>query len=817
MTRWLRHAIPWVGFIAAGGFPTVLWAQPSYITQWGAFGGSPGQFASPVGVATDPSGNVYVADSDNHRIQKFTGAGVYLAQWGAHGSGNGQFDTPFGVTVDAAGSVYVADRGNNRIQKFTSNGDYLGQWGSHGTGSGQFDDPLGVASDAASNVYVVERASNRVQKFTSTGGYLTQWGSFGTLAGQFRFPQSLAVDAVGNVYVADWLNHRVQKFTGTGAYVTQWGAFGSLDGQFKYPVGIAIAANGDVFVSDTENARVQQFNTAGAHLVSFGTTGSDQGQFNLPRGVTTDAAGSVYIADTNNHRIQKFGDIDIDGDAIPDVWETLGIPIAGGGTYPIPGASPLHKDLYVEVDAVVGHAPSFIDLQRVVDAFAASPVTNPDATTGIRLHVVGPGCDPCVSDANIPAQAWPNPPWPEVHAIKDSFYGTAVERAQGNWLAIREARAEAIRYCVFGIQFTPEGASGLAEGVGLDFVVTLGGWESNVSGDMRVGTFMHELGHSLGLSHGGYDDVNYKPNYFSVMNYMWQMPITVGVAREDLERYRSSWRLNYMTEPTPSDHTNPPLSPLIEAGLSELNGIGGDPSRFVPIGPPRGLFRKRLELVRMGGPVDWDGSGTLSSALVPRDINFTGYAPNLNPSPDENLTPRDDWRTLSYAVSEDPPAAPLLINVLETAEMSPAIYDSLSRLEFDCNDNGVADHEEIAASQIEDANGNGIPDPCEALAMLTAVSGPPALPLKLAILPDPGGAVHAIHFTLPEDARTTLRVFDVSGRVVATLMNGDATRGEHRIVWDGLDDGGGRVRSGVYLIRLQSGGYQASGRALVLR
>jgi sugar lactone lactonase YvrE len=116
-------------------------------------------------VATDAAGNVYVADQNNNRIQKFTGADTYLGQWGSYGSGDGQFHNPTGVTTDASGDVYVADYGNDRIQKFTGSGAYLAQWGSLGNGNGQFNFPAGVTTDAAGNVYVADYGNNRIQKF----------------------------------------------------------------------------------------------------------------------------------------------------------------------------------------------------------------------------------------------------------------------------------------------------------------------------------------------------------------------------------------------------------------------------------------------------------------------------------------------------------------------------------------------------------------------------------------------------------------------------------------------------------------------------
>jgi len=93
--------------------------------SWGSAGSDAGQFDEPSGLAVDSGGNVYVADENNHRIQKFTSAGVFITQWGVYGSGDGQFDEPSGVAVDSDGNVYVADEGNDRVQKFTPAGVFV--------------------------------------------------------------------------------------------------------------------------------------------------------------------------------------------------------------------------------------------------------------------------------------------------------------------------------------------------------------------------------------------------------------------------------------------------------------------------------------------------------------------------------------------------------------------------------------------------------------------------------------------------------------------------------------------------------------------
>jgi hypothetical protein len=154
-----------------------------------------------------------VADSNNHRIQKFDSNGTFLAKWGSEGSGDGQFNWPAGVWVDNSGNVYVADYNNHRIQKFDTYGAFLAKWGSEGGGDGEFKNPTGVWVDDSGNVYVAERGNHRIQKFDPNGTFLAKWGSQGSGDGQFDGPVGVAVDSSGNVYVTDTGNSRIQKFS----------------------------------------------------------------------------------------------------------------------------------------------------------------------------------------------------------------------------------------------------------------------------------------------------------------------------------------------------------------------------------------------------------------------------------------------------------------------------------------------------------------------------------------------------------------------------------------------------------------------------
>ena len=165
-------------------------------------------------------GNVFVADENNNRVQKFTGDGVFLTKWGSVGTMDAEFIGPFGVAVGGSGNVFVADGGNNRVQKFNGDGVWLATFG-----NAPFSFPTGVAVDASGDVFIVDRPLDRVREFTGAGvvgagreggfpTFVTEWGGTGTSGnGEFNHPSGIAVDRNGNVFVADTDNNRIQKFS----------------------------------------------------------------------------------------------------------------------------------------------------------------------------------------------------------------------------------------------------------------------------------------------------------------------------------------------------------------------------------------------------------------------------------------------------------------------------------------------------------------------------------------------------------------------------------------------------------------------------
>ena len=282
----------------------------TFLAKWGglAAGAGTSQFNFPNDVALDASGNIYVVDLSNNRIQKFNSSTEYVTQWGFSGTGEGGFSSPQGLAVDASGNVYVADTGHSLIQKFTSTGGYTLQWGGLGSGNNQLNAPRGVAVDAEGNVYVVDYGNTRIMKYNSTGTYMTKWDGSGTTGNlQLNSPIGIAVDGSGKVFVVDSGNSRILKFTSTGVFITQWGSSGSEDSQFSVPQGVAVDASGNIYVVDGGNNRIQKFSSVGITLMAkWGSSGTDNGKFSSARGIAVDASGKVYVADSGNHRIQKF-------------------------------------------------------------------------------------------------------------------------------------------------------------------------------------------------------------------------------------------------------------------------------------------------------------------------------------------------------------------------------------------------------------------------------------------------------------------------------------------------------------------------------
>lgn len=313
----------------------------------GLSGGGGGELRGAAGITTDQSGNVYVADSSNARIDEFSASGAFVKTFGKHvdlttggdvctaasgdtcqagtkGGAAGRLRGPADVAVGGSGNVYVADELNQRVDVFSSasgvfveafgknvdqttgadvctaaSGDAC-QSGSPGGAADQFVSPSGIATSGG-NVYVADSGNQRIDEFTTTGAFVKTWGwgvrdgannfegctnacqagSSGGGAGQMATPSDVAIDSAGNVYVADSNNYRVDEFSSSGTSVKAWG-WGVSDGANSF-----------------------ETCTISCHAGTAGNGGGQLGQF---RGVGSarGSAGVIYAADTSNDRVEEF-------------------------------------------------------------------------------------------------------------------------------------------------------------------------------------------------------------------------------------------------------------------------------------------------------------------------------------------------------------------------------------------------------------------------------------------------------------------------------------------------------------------------------
>jgi DNA-binding beta-propeller fold protein YncE len=182
-------------------------------TLGGTMGQGPGEFGLVADVVRDAERNYYVSEyGEFDRVQKFGPDGKFILQWGGHGTEPGQFMRPQHLEIDAEGNIWVADSCNHRIVMFDPTGKELKSWGMQGSEVGQMSYPYCIALDGKGHVYVCEYGNHRVQKFTLDGQSVGSWGSAGRKPGQLNTPWALVLDSRGRVHVLDSMNHRVQRF-----------------------------------------------------------------------------------------------------------------------------------------------------------------------------------------------------------------------------------------------------------------------------------------------------------------------------------------------------------------------------------------------------------------------------------------------------------------------------------------------------------------------------------------------------------------------------------------------------------------------------
>lgn len=264
--------------------------SPTFTASYGSKGSGNGQFGETKGIAADSSGNVWVVDMSNRRVEEFNATGEYVRQFGSKGSGNGQFIDPRGIGIDPEGDVWVTDFEGGTIQQFNSKGEFVSR----------FEDPEGpaaVAFDAEGNLQVVA-STGIVQRYSQAGKLLSQFGSEGFGNGELMEPNAIAIGADGRIWVHEPWNGRVQQFTAEGEFVSKFDTVAAG--------GMKMDSEGNLWVVDSTHHRVQEYRPEGEFVLQFGSEGSGEGQFKFPTDVTVDNKGHIWVTDTGNNRVQKW-------------------------------------------------------------------------------------------------------------------------------------------------------------------------------------------------------------------------------------------------------------------------------------------------------------------------------------------------------------------------------------------------------------------------------------------------------------------------------------------------------------------------------
>ncbi len=380
-------------------------------------GATSAELASPLGVAVDSSGNLYIADTGNNRIRKVTSGGTISTIAGldtAGFSGDGaaatsaELSTPVGIAVDSSGNLYIADTGNNRIRKIGTDGNIntiagdgtAGSAGDNGPAAyARLKAPRGVTLDGAGNLYIADADNNRIRKVTTDGTITTVAGSAASgFAGDggpanaavLNGPRSVAVDTAGNLYISDYYNSRVRKVAANGTIFTiagnglfaYYGDGGpATDAILNFPLGIAVGSGGKVYISDSANNVIRLLTPSASNAppaIQDGgvVTASAFGAFNtVAPGSWIEIYGSNLAINTRTWTAKDFN-----GSTAPAVLDGTTVTI-GGQAAAISYISPTQVN--AQVPSTVGTGPQQITVTTASGTSAAYTITVNDAQPGL--------------------------------------------------------------------------------------------------------------------------------------------------------------------------------------------------------------------------------------------------------------------------------------------------------------------------------------------------------------------------------------------------------------------------------------------------
>lgn len=309
------------------------------------------RFFTPVSIATDRAGNVYVLDTNNHTVRKIAPGGTVSTlagvpgQPGSNDSPNARFNHPVGMVATPDGTLYVTDLLNHTVRKITPDGTVstvAGTVGVAGSFDGvgltaQFNGPENIVVDKSGSLIVADTFNHLIRKVSPSGvvstiaGMALVSGVTDSPGALFNYPIGVAVDSAGNILVSDSFNHTIRRISPTGVVSTIAGLPGSLgyaNGsgnvvRFNVPTALAIDKHDNLFVTDTRNHVVRKITKAGEVSTVAGTGGvagiadgiAEAARFNTLQGIAVFRKGfGLYVSDTENHTVRKLVPVEIGSD-----------------------------------------------------------------------------------------------------------------------------------------------------------------------------------------------------------------------------------------------------------------------------------------------------------------------------------------------------------------------------------------------------------------------------------------------------------------------------------------------------------------------
>lgn len=282
-----------------------------------------GELVAPRNLAIAPDGTIFVADSGRDRIVAFGTNGDLLRDWGTTGDAPGNFNQPWGLAADDE-FVYVADTWNHRVQKFTHEGEFVDAFGESGTvaeiganSGGYFFGPRSLVLLPDNGLLVTDTGNHRLQLFDREGNFQQTIGQQGTQPGQFNEPVGLGSGPDNSILVADTWNARIQRFTPSLVPNFTWPFDGWEGNSAENKPYLAVDSAGRVYATDPENARVVIFDADGTYLARFGKRGDGIDSLGLVNGITIDGSDNIYVVDAVNNRVLRYPAIDFDSLDVP--------------------------------------------------------------------------------------------------------------------------------------------------------------------------------------------------------------------------------------------------------------------------------------------------------------------------------------------------------------------------------------------------------------------------------------------------------------------------------------------------------------------